>query len=62
MDREAGLLSEHWEVLARVLVDPAGPPRVQWNLGAISDIQLSRGELDGLAKNIFLLRQIEWSG
>eukprot|EP00959_Pyramimonas_sp_CCMP1952_P406316 8515664-Pyramimonas_sp.AAC.1 len=62
MDKDAGTLSIDWEVLARVVVDPSAPAKVQWNLGALSDLRLARADMDRLAKGLFLPKNIEWSG
>eukprot|EP00959_Pyramimonas_sp_CCMP1952_P286009 5980477-Pyramimonas_sp.AAC.1 len=62
MDKDAGTLSVDWEVIARVVVDPTDPPKVQGNLGALSDFNLVRADLDRAANDIFLPKRIEWSG
>eukprot|EP00959_Pyramimonas_sp_CCMP1952_P209046 4372879-Pyramimonas_sp.AAC.1 len=62
MDKEAGTLSVDCDVTTRVVVNPSDPPKARWNLGAISDPQLVRADLDRLANDIFLPKRIEWSG
>ena len=60
-DRDTGICSIQWEPVAKVIVSPTEPVRVQWNLAALADLGVSRREMDDLVTSLFQRPRATWS-